>query len=216
MVFNEKRLERYGKIRAYVEIACDTCKKHFYKRKSFYEGSKKNFCSSLCLRNFTSHVVRKGNLPTEKICSWCNVSKDKSLFYQRRDSLDGLTGTCKDCIKIKQKTTYKDKIDERRRRNFTRKKALSRERRLLNVYGITSADYHSMLDAQGGVCAICKSPESKSKNGNTILLSVDHCHKTGKIRGILCNRCNTSLGKFEDSIEILQSCIDYLLKYKNS
>jgi hypothetical protein len=73
--------------------------------------------------------------------------------------------------------------------------------------------YEDMLIAQLGVCAICKQRESvKIKKS----LAVDHCHTTGKIRGLLCSRCNIGLGYFRDNEKYLQSAIDYLKAQDNT
>ena len=61
-----------------------------------------------------------------------------------------------------------------------------------------------MLEKQNHVCAICGNKDNNKK------LAVDHCHTTGVIRGLLCSACNTSLGKFKDSVELLQNAIQYL------
>lgn len=71
-------------------------------------------------------------------------------------------------------------------------------------YGITIDQYKIMLKMQNYVCAICEKPE-KLKN-----LSVDHCHNSKKIRGLLCSKCNRALGYFCDSISILEKAADYL------
>ena len=76
----------------------------------------------------------------------------------------------------------------------------------MKKYGITLDQYQMMLESQKDVCAICKNPETIFQ-GN---LAVDHCHATGKVRGLLCSKCNTTLGKVKDSVEILQAAIDYL------
>lgn len=77
-------------------------------------------------------------------------------------------------------------------------------------------EYDRMVAAQGGVCAICKQPETMRNNGSGIVqeLSVDHCHSTKRIRGLLCSACNTSLGKVNDDVEILKEMISYLEKHK--
>jgi hypothetical protein len=73
-----------------------------------------------------------------------------------------------------------------------------------------------MLIKQGFVCAICKRPERIStRNGATQALSVDHCHASNKVRGLLCHQCNVGLAKFEDSIETLESASLYLKEAKN-
>lgn len=70
-------------------------------------------------------------------------------------------------------------------------------------YGITVEDYDKMLAEQNGVCAIC---EKKDKRR----LAVDHCHKTGTVRGLLCSSCNISVGRFDDNPDTLKRAIEYL------
>ena len=79
-------------------------------------------------------------------------------------------------------------------------------RRLKRDYKITPKDYNELLIKQNYKCAICNIPESESFNG----LHIDHCHKTKKVRGLLCMQCNTVLGKVNDNIKILENAITYL------
>lgn len=79
-----------------------------------------------------------------------------------------------------------------------------RERHLVRKYGVTQADYERMLAEQSGCCAICKKSQSRS-------LDVDHCHKTGRVRGLLCTNCNRLVGHAGDSPEILRAAADYLV-----
>jgi len=82
---------------------------------------------------------------------------------------------------------------------------------LERTYGITPEDYNQMLKEQDGRCAICLGDDPKSpKRVNHWY--IDHCHTTGKIRGLLCNACNRALGNFGDSIETLENAILYLKK----
>lgn len=85
-------------------------------------------------------------------------------------------------------------------------KTASRTYQLKTKYGITPNEYNSLLENQNHVCAICKT------NGNGKRLAVDHDHKTGRVRGLLCNRCNISLGAFNDDKELLLKSILYLEK----
>ena len=78
-----------------------------------------------------------------------------------------------------------------------------RERHLSYFYGISLAQYDEMLRGQGGVCKICKKPSERSRRR----LAVDHCHITGKIRGLLCGSCNTKLGFLE---KFSKEIIEYL------
>lgn len=77
-------------------------------------------------------------------------------------------------------------------------------------FGISREIYSQMLQAQNGVCAICGNPETATRLGVVKALSVDHCHATGRIRGLLCSDCNTGIGKLKDDLKILQSAIQYL------
>jgi hypothetical protein len=86
---------------------------------------------------------------------------------------------------------------------------------LLSTYGLTPESYSSMLDAQGGVCAICKRPEGAH---HSAYLKVDHdrscCPRHGScgqcIRGLLCSNCNRGLGIFGDSPDVMRAAIAYL------
>lgn len=77
---------------------------------------------------------------------------------------------------------------------------------LMRTYGITSAQYDEMLESQDGVCAICGQEEQVKTRG----LSVDHCHTTGEIRGLLCSFCNMALGLIKDDTQSLINAVKYL------
>lgn len=77
-------------------------------------------------------------------------------------------------------------------------------------YGLSLEDYMNLYVSQNGRCAICKEPENTFKRK----LHVDHCHKTGTIRGLLCTRCNPGLGYFQDSLVLLEAACEYLKKSK--
>lgn len=88
-----------------------------------------------------------------------------------------------------------------------------RDRYLLERYGITQADYERILAAQGGGCAICRKKRARptKKNPNPPHLPVDHDHKTGAIRGILCKRCNERLLTAAlDKPDVLRAAAEYL------
>ena len=72
-------------------------------------------------------------------------------------------------------------------------------------YGLTKEDYNDLLAAQNGGCAICLNPETQGRK-----LSVDHCHATNEIRGLLCSKCNAALGLLNDDTNILINAINYL------
>lgn len=90
-----------------------------------------------------------------------------------------------------------------------------RDKQLQRIYGITLETYNTLLKAQKGCCAICGNKETvKSKGGKTTKsLAVDHCHKTGSVRGLLCYRCNTAIGYLSDSPLNAKRAFEYLTKH---
>lgn len=83
--------------------------------------------------------------------------------------------------------------------------------RLKREFGITADDYDSMLESQEYVCKICRKPETRTAPSSGVArLCVDHCHTTGKVRGLLCHGCNTGIGSLRDDIDILMEAIAYL------
>jgi hypothetical protein len=101
-----------------------------------------------------------------------------------------------------------EKVKAKNDRNNKKFRQSIREYSLKALYGMTHADYEAMLESQGGVCAICSSDTPRNKNKK--YFSVDHCHYTGRVRGILCDPCNILLGRFGDDPARLRSALEYL------
>jgi hypothetical protein len=89
-------------------------------------------------------------------------------------------------------------------------RAIMRDRALRYAYGVDSKWYAEQLAKQNGVCAICHKPETKFMKGTLMRLAVDHCHDTGKVRGLLCQACNRGIGCFNHDPMLLRSAIEYL------
>ena len=101
---------------------------------------------------------------------------------------------------------------EYRKKNPEKMKAID----LKKNFGLSLETYYEILKNQNYVCAICKRSEY-ALNPHTGLpraLAVDHCHETGKVRGLLCTNCNRGIGKFDDKIDRLAEAIKYLSKIK--
>lgn len=92
--------------------------------------------------------------------------------------------------------------------------AIMRNNNLRKSYGITMEDYAVMLAAQNGACAVCLLPETMIRHGRTELLSVDHCHESKKVRGLLCTNCNNALGRFKDDPARLRRAADYIERHQ--
>lgn len=86
----------------------------------------------------------------------------------------------------------------------------TRRSNLKQSYGITLEEYDAMLAAQGGVCGACGGVETGRNAYGVVSLAVDHDHETGKIRGLLCMKCNRALGLIGDSIEAAKNLLRYL------
>lgn len=108
-------------------------------------------------------------------------------------------------------TNTEDKVQYKRDYNNNRYCSdKNKDNKLRKTYGISLEDYNNMLSEQDGCCAICRRHHSMFRRK----LSVDHDHKTGLIRGLLCKDCNTSLGQFNDDVDTLLTAVSYLNKYK--
>ena len=142
---------------------------------------------------------------TTKRCTGCQAQKPLSDFRIRQDR--GLpTSRCKPCITAYQRHWRRSQPDYEKRR-YQAQKVEVRGRHLVRKYGVTLADYEAMLASQGGRCAICKTtPDTQRYN----VFHVDHCHSTGRVRGLLCRGCNNMLGVIGDDPEALRRAIAYL------
>lgn len=86
----------------------------------------------------------------------------------------------------------------------------------LKAHGLAEHEYFAMVEAQNGLCAICRRPESRhDRKGVRYLLAVDHCHTTGAVRGLLCQECNKGLGAFQDDPDRLRAAAAYLNGVRN-
>lgn len=154
-----------------------------------------------------------------KKCTKCNKKLSLSSFHRNKRNKDGRTEWCKLCKAKYAKKHWvenKKRLQKQRRKHYVEHKveiaAASAKRnkkrgwayRIMSHYGITVKQYTAMLKAQGGGCWICGSVPKKRK------LHIDHCHKSGKVRGLLCMRCNRGLSWYSDSSVRLHKAAQYL------
>lgn len=84
----------------------------------------------------------------------------------------------------------------------------------MREYGVTLGFYKALYHLQGGSCAICSArPKPKSKHSPFNNLALDHCHRTGQVRGLLCDPCNLALGRFSDDPQKMRRAAEYLRRY---
>lgn len=142
----------------------------------------------------------------EKYCNKCKETKSITEFVKTKYTKSGVTSNCKSCRNAYSKHRRETKYE------FVRatEKESHRRWRLFQMYGITRDEYDQKLADQNNCCAICGTHVSNTKRA----LAVDHDHDTNKVRGLLCGKCNTGLGQFQDSIELLEQAVNYLKEHK--
>jgi len=170
-------------------------------------------------------------------CSKCHEEKPASDFYARKESSTGYRKDCKVCCnqrasqygkryyqKNKQKIaakakTFREENPEVMRERYDRHKEKhpmgNRTAQWKYRYGISLDEVQTKFESQGGRCACCEEeiPHYTEFKGKNHLFHIDHNHDTGKIRGLLCTKCNTGLGLFNEDIDLIKSAIAYLEKY---
>lgn len=94
----------------------------------------------------------------------------------------------------------------------TAKNTAKYRRQTARLLGISSEWYAEKFKHQCGLCAVCGKPETAvhGQTGKTLSLAIDHCHKTGKVRGLLCRKCNIGIGGFGDDPILLRAAVTYL------
>jgi hypothetical protein len=128
----------------------------------------------------------------------CNVEKQITEFYMRDKKTGRRHSACKECDKARVKARHQANPERTRNNDLKRN------------YGITLQEHQEMYENQGGRCAICK----KEGDGKWKKLCVDHNHETGKVRQLLCRRCNMILGQAYDDTSLFSEMILYLDRHK--
>ena len=153
-----------------------------------------------------------------KKCTKCKVLKDFCAFNKKAKSKDGLNTYCRECCKHDQAEWRKNNptfgvknYRSWRQQNPIKYKETTRKKGL-RQYGLSIEEWEIIFDKQNGVCAICNLPETVIDKGTKRRLAVDHCHSTGKVRGLLCTKCNRAIGLLNDNPEILDKASAYLRK----
>lgn len=148
-------------------------------------------------------MAEQGLFPVlpEARCTHCREIKPTTEFYPSKTAASGRHPWCKPCTRAYNREYIK--------RNPEANAARARKSRIKAIYGITWQQRDQMIADQDHRCAICREPFTDSKTTHQ-----DHCHKSDKLRGILCYSCNTGLGNFKDSPQRLAAAIEYLRRYQ--
>lgn len=144
-----------------------------------------------------------------KVCPKCGELKPSTEFSKESSAKDGLQSRCKLCVNKANKVWRQQNRSKHIEGSSSWRKRnpeYARNKNLISRYGITVNDYNLMLKTQNGQCAICGITECPTNKS----FSVDHCHITGKVRGLLCSTCNRALGLLKDNKIVLKAALDYL------
>ena len=160
-------------------------------------------------------MVETGVKHTKK-CSRCQTEKPIESFCKHRGSKDGHNHICKQCVK-EYTTENKEKVRKYKKDYYyaNREKCIERDRKnsLKRKYNVTVEWYEAQLEKQNGKCMICGATES---GGISSTLHVDHNHKTGQIRDLLCRPCNTGIGLFKENTDLLKKAIEYVNRHSKN
>lgn len=137
----------------------------------------------------------------KKTCTVCGETKPLEMFNKHSKCRLGRHSKCKVCRAKSNHDLYMNSPTYRASKNLSDKELRAYDR--FRNYRITDEQYEQLFQSQNGCCAIC---------GEEKRLVIDHDHDTRRIRGLLCQRCNTGLGKLGDSLEKLMRAVDYLKK----
>jgi hypothetical protein len=171
--------------------------REYYKnnKEKLLARSRENYRKSV--ENGTRKKYNNGNKEKNAVyqLEWRKRNKEKVKLYSAKKNKE------RKVLGIKRNRKYsKEESEKRRWRDMER------------TYGIKKEDYIKMFVAQSGRCLICYRHQDDLKRK----LSVDHCHVTGIVRGLLCVFCNTGLGMFKDNILFIESAKKYLIEHNNT
>lgn len=189
-------------------------------------------------QSLSDHAIPASKMVSKKRCSRCKQVYPITSFGKKATGKNGIADMCRQCakeyaremresLKVAPPKTCDDCKETKpasdfygpnalyckqcRRKWNTKGKMAARNAALKQRFNITQEDYESMLLNQGGVCAICGQPP---KEGNH--LHVDHCHKTGVVRALLCRGCNVAIGSMREDPDVLRRAALYVEKYNSA
>lgn len=170
-----------------------------------------------------------------KVCKKCNLEKELAYFYKDKGVKDGHRNQCRICDIEKSSKWNKsnpdahaehernhrdhnpDIVKENKARHTKNNPEAIKNTYLKCTYGLSLEELNLLKALQDNKCAVCGKHETAiHANGNIKSLSIDHCHETGKVRGLLCNNCNTAEGLLKGNSSIIRKLADYVDKHKQA
>lgn len=167
------------------------------------EAARKRFESAVCRGCDKTYTPRQSNQ------LYCSMACGKRIQTRERLGLKGPSGIIRPCEYC---TTDFSSVDGRTK--YCGEECARTAKSLGNaryLYGITMQEYRRLWLKQSGVCAICKLPERTQRNR---LLTIDHDHETGHIRGLLCSQCNRAVGLLQDDPKVIEAAAAYVRRHR--
>lgn len=165
---------------------------------NFHQDQSGTKIAMLTLLEKTSTRTKNGSFKYRVIC---DCGTEKIVGYSQMTS--GRTQSC-GCLQRR-----KGEMSPAYKHGRSHTKEYDLELHMKRQYGLGFVEYNKMLEKQNGVCAICN---STPPNHHKKRLNIDHCHTTGRVRGLLCDACNRALGLLKDSPELMLKAISYLAR----
>lgn len=163
----------------------------------------------MAVRKITQHRLPLDFDGETKTCKECQEPKPLSEFHKRSAEPDGLNRRCKPCARARLNKYRKANPEATRKlynKEYDRIRRVDPDYRYRREYGMERGEYDALVEKQGGKCGICGVTENLNRNR----WCVDHDHSTGKVRGLLCVKCNTGIGNLGDTLEAVERAVKYL------
>lgn len=163
-------------------------------QQAYYEKNKAELLEKQRARN-AAHYLANREAHKAKTLAWQAANPERAAELQRA-----------------YRERHKDRLNAKRKAIYeANKSAELAQRRISKIksYGLTPQQFDAMLEAQGGRCAICGTDKPSKRDAT---FRIDHCHKSGAVRGLLCMACNSGLGMFRDHVPALMAAIEYLTR----
>ena len=180
-----------GGIKSVTLYECQQCKTRY---KRLTAQMKDHEESAVCANCYKDNRSKKA-LTEGKTCKVCKEYKENNMFYFKNSEKSHRGNVCKKCKIAESKSRTKSLTSEKR--------AEYRRRSHAKSYGLTLEEFNAYF--KEATCGICNHTGDKYNR-----LVLDHCHSTGRIRGVLCDQCNLGLGHFTDNIDKLKGAIKWL------
>ena len=212
-------IERFAMADSILELAhCARCgmnlPKSDFHQDVRYKSGVNSWCR-LCL-NAYKRERRKPHLKRRKVvdgrveCLECRCWKCVEEFRVNKTNSTGVVPYCRPCETIRQRR-WRDRHPQMVKDQQARVKATKSKKKRLARYGLSEDSYKLLFASQCGRCVICMTQDPGARGWQ-----IDHCHKTGKVRGILCVKCNAALGMASDNVDRLRSMIEYLKRWADA